>query len=499
MSKEPQANYQGLSRLYRPQTFASVLGQESIVITLKNALRQKKTAQAYLFSGTRGTGKTTLARVLAKALNCQNLSIDSEPCNECPSCLGIMQGRNLNVFEIDGASNRGIDDIRQLNETIGYAPSSVGCKIFIIDEAHMLTKEAFNALLKTLEEPPPNVKFFLATTESHKIPLTIVSRCQRFELKRIPTSKIAQKLMKITDEQSTPYEEEAIHRIASLSDGSMRVAESLLDQILCFTEGPLTEASVSLSLSILPTDSFFDFDKAFEKHNLLFAFTWAELIFSSGKDLPYFLECLLEHYRNILAVQMKLSLQEIPHSLQKKYQDAVSCYTEEQTLYILDYLLHWHQQINKTPFKRVNLEMVLLHILKSKYRVSAAELVFRIEQLQEHTPRHETSSISEKTPPSIPMKTIEKDIITDLMTPSPIEKTQVSTEKAPPPIPLKNSEKDIITDLMTTPIVKEQPLPTTPHTSQPVPKKELSVTTQAKHETLMRFASIELEGTLTKN
>jgi DNA polymerase-3 subunit gamma/tau len=179
--------YQGISRVYRPQTFAAILGQSPIVTTLKNALKQKKTAQAYLFCGTRGTGKTTLARVLAKALNCSHISEDGEPCNTCSSCLEITQGRNLNVLEIDGASNRGIDDIRKLSESVAYAPATQGCKVFIIDEAHMLTKEAFNALLKTLEEPPPNVKFFLATTESHKIPLTIVSRCQKFDLQRIPT------------------------------------------------------------------------------------------------------------------------------------------------------------------------------------------------------------------------------------------------------------------------------------------------------------------------
>ena len=185
--------YQIIPRKYRPQAFSSIIGQEAIVITLKNAIRLKRLAHAYLFSGSKGTGKTTLARLFAKALNCKHLDQDGEPCNQCPSCLEITSGHSLDVLEIDGASNRGIDDIRQINETIGYAPASGEYKIYIIDEVHMLTKEAFNALLKTLEEPPPHVKFFFATTEPHKVLPTILSRCQRFDLNRIPEEAMQQK------------------------------------------------------------------------------------------------------------------------------------------------------------------------------------------------------------------------------------------------------------------------------------------------------------------
>lgn len=452
----PKTPYQGLSRIHRPQTFGNVLGQEAIVATLKNAIKQHKTASAYLFCGTRGTGKTTLARVLAKALNCQQLTKEFEPCNSCPSCLEITQGKNLNVFEIDGASNRGIDDIRAVHETISYAPTSSGCKIFIIDEAHMLTKEAFNALLKTLEEPPPNVKFFLATTEPHKIPPTITSRCQRFDLQRIPASLILHKLQGIADSQSASYEVEALHKIASLSDGSMRVAESLLDQILCFSEGPITEKAVSFSLATLPTDSFFAFDKAFAAYDLRFAFVWAGTIFSSGKDLAHFFDCLLEHYRNILKIQMQIPLEEMPSSLEAKYKEAAILYTEDQALYILDYLLGWHETVNKTPFKRVSLEMVLLHILKSKYRVSAADLVTRLEHLQGGEP---------KALPPKPKPPEEK--------PAPIPE-----KKAPPPPPQPKAQES-------KPIAPPQ-------------KQEEVAKTTPQQETLMRFAAVELEGMLTK-
>ncbi len=461
------SQYQGLSRAYRPQTFSTVLGQEAIVTTLKNALRQKKTAQAYLFCGTRGTGKTTLARVLAKALNCPNLSKDSEPCNQCPSCLEISQGKNLNVLEIDGASNRGIDDIRQLNETVAYAPTSFGCKIFIIDEAHMLTKEAFNALLKTLEEPPSHVKFFLATTEVHKIPATIISRCQRFDLQRISTTTISRKLADILKEQSIPYEEEALHVISCFSDGSMRVAESLLDQILCFSEGSITEKQVSDSLGTLPTDAFFAFDQAFDQDNTLFAFTWASQIFTSGKDLSHFFECLLDHYRNLLSIKLGLLLENFPSALQEKYNKSCSNYTEEQLLYILDYLIEWHDKIHKSPCKRVTLEMALLNILRSKHRISAADLVLRLEGLQE-TPSIET----EKEPiiESPPVNLIPKPVI------------EIIPEK-PAPEPIKEPSSTI-------PI----PPPVSQETKEPLTKNF-----QAKYDTLSRFAAVELEGALFKD
>lgn len=485
------SQYQGLSRTYRPQTFSAVLGQEAIVTTLKNALRQKKTAQAYLFCGTRGTGKTTLARVLAKALNCPNLSKDSEPCNQCPSCLEISQGKNLNVLEIDGASNRGIDDIRQLNETVAYAPTTFGCKIFIIDEAHMLTKEAFNALLKTLEEPPPNVKFFLATTEAHKIPPTIISRCQKFDLQRISTATITHKLTEMLKEQHFSYEEEALHAIATLSDGSMRVAESLLDQILCFSEGSITEKQVSNSLGTLPTEDFFAFDDAFAQNNILFAFLWANQIFTSGKDLPHFFSCLLDHYRTLLSTKLQLSLEKIPASLQEKYIKSCANYTEEQLLYILDYLIEWHDKIHKNPCKRVTLEMALLHVLRSRYRISATDLVMRLEALQETPPSPSPSA----TP--LPIKEIPP-------TPSlvtPLKTVQEPPKKEAPPV---SPKLEIPAEIPQPVLIKEIATPPQPSFLKQAidltekDKEPLSKNLQARYDTLSRFAAVELEGTLSK-
>ncbi|MEI6243149.1 MAG: DNA polymerase III subunit gamma/tau, partial [Chlamydiota bacterium] len=296
--------YQVLARRYRPQTFRDVVGQEAIITTLKNAIRLQKVSHAYLFSGSRGIGKTTLVRIFAKALNCKNLTKDQEPCNECSSCQEISSSRSLDVIEIDGASNRGIDDIRQINETICYAASSGNYKIYIIDEVHMLTKEAFNALLKTLEEPPPMSKFFFATTEPHKVLPTIISRCQRFDLARIPQEKIMQKLDFIVQDLQREVQSEALHLIARLSEGSLRDAESLLDQILCYEEGTVTAEMIRKTLGFLPQDYFFYLDQAIQTANTAFAFECAAHIFQSGKHLAYFLEELIEHYRHLLLAKI---------------------------------------------------------------------------------------------------------------------------------------------------------------------------------------------------
>ena len=331
----------------------------------------------------RGTGKTTLARLFAKALNCSSPTEDFEPCNACSSCLDIIAGRSLDVLEIDGASNRGIDDIRQINETVGYAPASGKYKIYIIDEVHMLTKEAFNALLKTLEEPPANVKFFFATTEPHKVLPTIISRCQRFDLTRIPFEALKKKLTWIAQDLNVPCDEDAIAIVANLSEGSLRDAESLFDQIICYAEAPITAAKVSATLGILPRSAFFSIDKAFEEQNLSFAFELANDIFASGKDLSYFIDNLVEHYRCLLKLKLGAAAALPTERLKEQYAASSSLYTEEQCLYILDFLIHWQQQIGKTPFKRVSLEMILLHIIRSKHRLTLPALIRRLHELEQ--------------------------------------------------------------------------------------------------------------------
>lgn len=376
--------YQIFARKYRPQFFKDIAGQEAIITTLKNSLRLNKTAQAYLFSGSRGTGKTSLTRLFAKALNCQNLK-DFEPCNHCRSCLEITNSSSLDVIEIDGASNRGIDDIRQINETIGYAPSSGKYKIYIIDEVHMLTKEAFNALLKTLEEPPSTVKFFFATTEPHKVLPTIISRCQRFDLKRISPNLIIEKLKIISEDQQRTITEEALHLIARFADGSLRDAESMLDQILCYSQEEINTEIIDQILGLIPQDHFFKLDLAAHKGEIGIAFELTAMLYNTGKDFTYFVEELIEHYRKILMLKIKSSIDlSLSPSLHQKYLEVSSFYSLDQCLYIIDYLLSSLQQMQKSPSKQYFLEMILLQIIKSKSRVTIATLVQRLSSLEKN-------------------------------------------------------------------------------------------------------------------
>ena len=326
------SHYQVLARKYRPQTFSDVLNQEAIIATLKNAIKHKRLAQAYLFCGSRGTGKTTLARILAKALNCQMLTPECEPCNQCTSCKETTTGHSLDVLEIDGASNRGIDDIRQINETVGYAASSGGYKIYIIDEVHMLTKEAFNALLKTLEEPPPKVKFLFATTEAHKVLPTILSRCQRFNLNRISPELIQNKLRKIAVDQKIEVDDEALRLVATSADGGLRDAESLFDQILAFHNGPISAKTVAAMLGIVENDLFFALDQAGAERNLALAFEISDQVFSQGKDLVHFVESLTEHFRNILVLKLagkQATYLNLTDDEKKRYEASAKLYSQE--------------------------------------------------------------------------------------------------------------------------------------------------------------------------
>lgn len=461
--------YQVIARKYRPQTLAQVIGQEPVTTTLKNALLSKRVAHAYLFCGCRGTGKTTLARIFAKALNCENPCEDGEPCNQCSSCLDITNGNALDVCEIDGASHRGIDDIRQINETIHYAPSTRH-KIYIIDEVHMLTKEAFNALLKTLEEPPPHVKFIFATTEPHKVLPTILSRCQRFDLQRISEEKIALKLHAIAQDLQMPCEEGVFSLVASLSQGSLRDAESLFDQLLSCGEPPFTLEKIINTLGLLPQSVFLALDEAFQNYNLAFAFELSSDLFTAGKDLTYFLEQLLNHYRN---------------HLKEKMQGKNSLYTEEECLYILDFLIKAEQMSLKIPFKRVHLEMTLLHILRSKNRISLPSLIQRLEALEKGIP-----AAAEPAIPSIPpavSKPVEKEIYKD---PSPqiIPPTNLQKPIETPSIP--------VLETAITPAESVVSVPLTEAVEKIIPPTQPSVEKKGEchYDTLLRFAAVELEG-----
>lgn len=479
--------YQVLARKYRPKTFAEVIGQETVVTTLKNGIKNKRLAHAYLFCGSRGTGKTTLARVFAKALNCLHPTADGEPCTTCSSCKEIASGHSLDVLEIDGASHRGIDDIRQINETVGYATSTGGYKIYIIDEVHMLTKEAFNALLKTLEEPPPRVLFFFATTEPHKVLPTILSRCQRFNLSRISTELIVAKLCSICRDLQVEIAEEAAALIANRAEGGLRDAESLLDQIIAFHAGAITTESVNAVLGIMPRDTLFELDKAGKAGNLSVAFEIAHQVYAQGKDIVHFVETLTEHIRTLLLI--KVGGKDAPYlqltpAEKERYEASSRLYTQEQCLTLLEYLSQAQHQIRFATAGKIALENILLHVLRSHQRIPVEYLVRRLAELEKAVAG--AGQNQENVPPPPPVAPVAA-------APKPVPKALEPPLPSPKPAPKAISAPSVSIDPTPTPsdLGLKAVKPSTPS-----PKPNLQ--NQHKHDTLMQFAAVELEGTLQR-
>lgn len=479
--------YQVLARKYRPQTFKEVVGQEAIITTLKNAIKQNRLAHAYLFCGSRGTGKTTIARILAKALNCQNASEDLEPCGTCSTCKEIASGHSLNVLEIDGASHRGIDDIRQINETVGYA-SSGKYKIYIIDEVHMLTKEAFNALLKTLEEPPHGVKFFFATTEPHKVLPTILSRCQRFNLSRIPTEKIMSKLRAIAQEMNIPVQDEALRLLAIRADGGLRDAESLMDQIIAFHEGEITADTVAEVLGIMPRDQFFELDRAGKEGQLGIAFEIAYQVFSQGKDLVHFVESLADHFRTLILVKLSgkaASFLTLSPADRDKYEQSAKLYSQEQCMTILDYLVEQQQHIRFAPSPRIALEAILLRVIRSHARVPVDYLVRRLSELE--------NAVKGGAP--APTAVVTQVIAPPA--PAPVPKPTVTLAQ-PPKASMTEDPTPSRADLGLKEVAAPKPKPQPKPQETVVPSAPIDSLTQSRYDTIMQFAAVELEGSVQR-
>lgn len=373
-------SYIALYREWRPQSFAEMIGQEHVTRTLQNALRNQRLAHAYLFSGPRGTGKTSAAKILSKTINCENGPTD-EPCNECAACRGITQGSIMDVVEIDAASNRGVDEIRDLREQVKYAPTEVRYKVYIIDEVHMLTTEAFNALLKTLEEPPRHVVFILATTEPHKLPATIISRCQRFDFRRISGRQIVERLQHIANEKQIAAEEDALWLIARSAEGGMRDALSIFDQVISFDGNQVSVDSIVSLIGGLKGDTLASLARSIAEHNVQQVLHVTGELIEEGKEAGQILHDLTLYFRDLLMYKTVPSLEEIQDRIQydKSFQQVADLFSPSQLIAMIEQMtetaqeMKWHNQV------RLLLEMLLVRLSHAK----AADVQALWERLEE--------------------------------------------------------------------------------------------------------------------
>lgn len=377
-------SYQVIARKYRPQRFADVVGQEHVTQTLANAIAQKRIAHAYLFCGPRGTGKTTIARIFAKCLNATN-GPTADFAEDDPKCLEIAEGRSLDVLEIDAASNRGIDEIRGLRETVKYAPANARFKVYVIDEVHMLTKEAFNALLKTLEEPPEHVKFMFATTEPEKVLATILSRCQRFDLRRIPTALIVKHVAHIAALEKVTIDQAALYAIARGADGGMRDAESTLDQLISFCGEKIEESDVLSMFGLTAQAQLIALSQAILTGEVQTALNQLDQLVRNGKDLGRLLSDLLNHFRNLLLFQVSkgdLSLLEVSEAEAASLKEQSAHATADAATRIMEVLADAEFRLRDAASKQILLEIALLKAIEARNAVSLDSVLKVLQQLR---------------------------------------------------------------------------------------------------------------------
>lgn len=392
--------YKALYRKYRPLTFDDVVSQPHITTTLKNQLIAGKTAHAYLFTGSRGTGKTTCARILAKAVNCENLT-DGNPCLQCPVCIDAEDNALSDIIEIDAASNNGVDDVRELREGAVYTPERCKYKVYIIDEVHMLSKEAFNALLKIMEEPPAHVKFILATTEIHKVLPTILSRCQRFDFRRIRSEDICARLLDIAQKENITLAKDAAELIAKTADGGMRDALSLLDQCIAFSDN-VTIDTVSGAAGIAGRDYLFDIIEAIADCDTGKAIAVIDKLYSMSKDMQRLCEELISQFRNVMLVKTVPENTSIivcmPNELEriKKTADKLSL---KEILFKLEVLQGCNERLARASAKRVELEMCFIKLCNpsvllqnSTKSVDNSDIYAKIEMLENKLKNNTVSS-----------------------------------------------------------------------------------------------------------
>ncbi|MGD1006349.1 MAG: DNA polymerase III subunit gamma/tau [Ignavibacteriaceae bacterium] len=364
------------ARKWRPQKFDDVVGQEHITTTLKNAIKNNRIAHAYLFTGPRGVGKTTTARILAKALNCLNPQ-DSEPCNECEMCNSIQTTQSLDIIEIDAASNRGIDEIRTLRDSVKYTPTKGKYKIYIIDEVHMLTKESFNAFLKTLEEPPAHTIFIFATTDIHKVPLTIISRCQRFDFRRIQLDTIKSLLSKIAEEEQIRIDDKTLTVIAKKADGALRDAESFFDQIVSFCGNDIEAIDVAKMLNLIDDEIFFAISDAVLAKDFKAVFEVTKQIYDNGWNFIDFMDGLIEHFRNIMTVVLSKNANQVEAAeiYKVRYLGYTDKFSEGDILRLFNFLNKAQQELRYSQNQRLKIEISLSHLIGLEKTATISDLI----------------------------------------------------------------------------------------------------------------------------
>ncbi|GAX88707.1 DNA polymerase III subunit gamma/tau [Effusibacillus lacus] len=423
-------SYIALYREWRPQTFADMVGQEHVTRTLQNALRTGRFAHAYLFSGPRGTGKTSSAKILAKAINCENGPTD-EPCNDCPACRGITVGSIMDVVEIDAASNRGVDEIRDLREQVKYAPTEVRYKVYIVDEVHMLTTEAFNALLKTLEEPPRHVVFILATTEPHKLPATIISRCQRFDFRRITAQQTVERLRLIANEKKIAAEEDALWMVARAAEGGMRDALSIFDQVISFGGEKVTADTVVSLVGGVRSDILASIARSVAEKDVQQVLRTTEELIENGKEPGQILHDLTGYFRDLLMYKTVPGLEEIQDRIQydKLFVETADLYSDSKLIAMIDQMTQTAQEMKWHAQGRLLLEMLMVRLCQTE-AADVKELLRRIERLErklaEGVP---IAAVRSAAAPANPVSTNPGKPASQPRTPSAPEKS-VSTQTA---------------------------------------------------------------------